>query len=220
MPVPRSTDGGASIDPAGRALIEVLLERSRDLGFLGPGPVSVHLDNASAFLRAIGERRGRVLDLGSGGGVPGLVIGVARPDLELVLLDASDRRTTFLRRAVLELAITDRIEVVRGRAEDVARDPAHRGRYDIVTARSFGPPAVTLECGLGFLHGPGGCLFVSEPPEADLDRWPVTRLRDMAVVPGPLVRCGGGSVRRLDVVGDVPDRIPRRVGVPARRPLF
>lgn len=220
MPVPRSADDGASIDLAGRAVLEMVLERSRGLGFLGPGPVAVHLANASAFLGAVGDRRGRVLDLGSGGGVPGLVIGVARPDLELVLLDASQRRTTFLRRAVVELAITDRIEVVRGRAEDIARDPAHRGRYDVVTARSFGPPAVTLECGLGFLRGPGGSLFVSEPPDADPDRWPAPALREMAVVPGPLVRRGGGSVRRLDVVGDVPDRIPRRVGVPARRPLF
>jgi hypothetical protein len=64
------------------------LERARGLGFLGPGPVAAHVEHTMGFLSALDEVTGTVVDLGSGGGVPGLIIGVARPDLGLCLIDA------------------------------------------------------------------------------------------------------------------------------------
>ncbi|UDY34350.1 RsmG family class I SAM-dependent methyltransferase [Dermatobacter hominis] len=224
MPVPRP--GPGETVPAG-ALRDVLL-RSRELGFLGPGEIEVHVRNADAFLTALPGRRpagpaveaAQLLDLGSGGGVPGLALAAERDDLRVVLLDAAQRRTEFLEWAVGELGIADRASVVRGRAEELAHEPDLRGRFDVVTARSFGPPAVTAECAVGFLAGPGSVLLVSEPPGGDPDRWPAGPLAEIGLRPGATWEGVGATVRALEVVAGCPDRLPRRVGLPARRPLF
>jgi hypothetical protein len=105
----------------------------------------------------------RALDLGSGGGLPGLVLVSAWPTTDWCLLDANQRRTEFLQEAVDELGLAGRVTVRRGRAEDLAHDPSLRGTFDLVVARSFGKPAVTAECAAGFL-AVGGSLVVSEPP--------------------------------------------------------
>jgi 16S rRNA (guanine527-N7)-methyltransferase len=105
----------------------------------------------------------RLLDLGSGGGVPGLVIAELWPGISVTLLDAGKRRSELLQVGITEAGWEARVSVVRGRAEDLARVPDLRGSFDAVVARSFGPPAVTAECGSGFLSV-GGLLVVSDPP--------------------------------------------------------
>ena len=107
-------------------LVEVL-EEARRLGFLGPGPVDAHIDHAGAFLTALEGTTGTVVDLGSGGGVPGLVVAVARPDLRLVLVEARAKRCRFLEEA--SAALSTDAEVVEGRAEVVGRS-ALRGSAD------------------------------------------------------------------------------------------
>src|SRR3546814_11428625 len=83
--------GGQDAGMPDGALVSVL-ERSRRLGFLGPGPVEDHVRHAQGFLDALEGVTGRVVDLGSGGGVPGLVLVVGRPERSVELLDAmSDR---------------------------------------------------------------------------------------------------------------------------------
>ena len=191
------------------------LERARALGFLGPGPVESHIDHAGVFLAAVSDTAGVVLDLGSGGGVPGLVLAVARPDLRLVLLDARAKRCELLRSAVRELGVE--AEVVEGRAEVLGRS-ALRGTADAVVARSFGVPATTAECGSPFLRV-GGLLVVSEPPVPGSDRWPVEGLRPLGLTVG--ARLGEGpSVQLLVQATACPEGFPRPDGQPARRPLF
>ncbi len=223
VPVSRPVDIG---EPPLRLLREVL-ERSRSHGFLGPGQIDVHLANASAFLRALpesGDGSGapalQVLDLGSGGGLPGLVIATKRADLELLLVDSSERRTTFLAESIGVLDFERRVRVRRGRAEELGRTPELRGGFDVVTVRSFGPPAVTAECAAGFLRGIGSMVLVSEPPGAPDDRWPASGLALLGLRSERVVLDGGGSVRCLVVDEVLDERFPRRVGVPARRPLF
>lgn len=216
------------VDASALEALRSVLERSRQIGFLGPGDIDDHIANGAAFLRVLhlcAPPRAvptaiRVLDLGSGGGVPGLVVAVLRPDIDLVLLDAARRRTDFLEQATHELGVSTSTHVLRGRAEEVARDLRWRGAFDVVTARSFGRPAVTLECALGFLRSPGGSLLVSEPPDDDDERWPVERLAEIGVRARSTVHEGASSIRCIDVVAAVPEWIPRRVGVPSRRPLF
>ena len=190
-----------------------VLERARALGALGPGPVEDHIAHAQRFVDALAGRTGRVLDLGSGGGIPGLVIAVARPDLHITLLDSQARRIAFLDEAIDALGLID-VTAHHGRAEVLAHDPEHRGRYGAVTARSFGPPSVTAECAAGFLEV-GGRLLVSEPPD-DPDRWPADRLAELGLEVG--ARPEGLQV--LLATSACPDRWPRRDGMPAKRPLF
>lgn len=198
-------------DPA----LVAVLERSRALGFLGPGPVADHIDHAAGFVRAVVDVTGRVVDLGSGGGVPGLVLATARPDLEVVLVDAMAKRCEFLEAAVATLGLAQ-VQVVHGRAELVGRG-ALRASAAAVVARSFGPPAVTAECAAPLLQ-PGGRLVVSEPP-GSLDRWDPAGL---ALV-GLRLDHRTSTVPALQVLvqaAPCPDRFPRRDGMPAKRPLF
>lgn len=212
-------EGPTASEEHGRARLMSVLERSRTLGFLGPGPLMFHVEHALDFLVA-GELRGDVLDLGCGGGVPGLVLALERPSLRFTLLDAMERRCRFLRSAVEELELTGRVDVLCGRAEELAREPGRRGVYGTVVARSFGPPAVTAECGVGFLQGAGSRMLVSEPPASTGDRWPPEGLAALQLHRGPLLTGEVASVQVLELQGPVSERFPRRTGVPAKRPLF
>lgn len=203
-----------------------LLWRSRQLGFLGPGAVEAHLHHATAFSAAVSASPARALDLGAGGGVPGLVLAVMLwPETRWTLLDAQRRRTDFLHEAVEGLGLGDRIEVVTARAEEIGREAAHREAYDLVVARSFGAPAVTAECAAPVLR-PGGVLVVSEPPTgADARRWPVRAVAEFGFAPAEAVTTlaeDGSPVHlaRLRRQAPVPDRFPRRVGIPTKRPRF
>jgi 16S rRNA (guanine527-N7)-methyltransferase len=221
------TDGGRPAAGAGPdgALFEVLGE-ARDLGLLGPGPLDPQVAHARGFARAVADsptaphHPGRVLDLGSGGGLPGLVLAFAWPGTRFTLLDAGRRRVAFLERAVERCGLDGRVTVVLGRAEEVGRDPEHRGAYDLVVARSFGPPAVTAECAAPFLRV-GGALVVSDRPgeEAPGERWRGPDLAALGMGEPVAVRAEFGF---LVVAQELPcpGRFPRRVGVPAKRPLF
>lgn len=194
-----------------------VLEEARSWGFLGPGPVADHVAHAEAFAAAVSLPPDRALDLGSGGGVPGLVLAGRWPTTRWVLLDSQERRTAFLAGAVARLGWQDRVQVVRARAEEAGRDPDLRAAFDLVTARSFGPPAVTAECAAPFLRV-GGHLLVSEPPEA-VDRWPAAGLAPLGLeVVG--VRTGAHRMAALEQITGCPDSYPRAVGRPAKRPLF
>jgi 16S rRNA (guanine527-N7)-methyltransferase len=196
-----------------------VLERAQALGFLGPGPVERHLAQAEAFVAALPAPPRRVLDLGSGGGVPGLVLVERWPDTGFVLADAQQRRTDFLSEAVAELGVADRVSVRTGRAEVLGREAGLRASFDAVVARSFGAPAVTAECAAPFLQV-SGLLLVAEPPVEDPERWPANGAALLGLVDEGVVRVPGGGVRRLRLVAPVEDRFPRRDGVPGRRPLF
>lgn len=201
-----------------------LLSESRQLGFLGPGPVEGHIRHAAVFAEAVATAPARALDLGAGGGLPGLVLAhQVWPETRWTFLDAQLRRTEFLSHAVEELGLAGRVDVVFERAEVLGRDVAHRGGYDLVVSRSFGAPAVTAECAAPLLCR-GGVLVVSEPPAATLgDRWPVAGVAMLGLSPGEAVELSGETeahLVRFVLEGDVPERYPRRTGIPAKRPLF
>ena len=149
-----------------RGLLE-LLEEARLVGFLGPGPVGDHVTHARGFahaaLSAIGQPS-TFVDLGSGGGVPALVLLEMWSETGAVLVESHGRRADFLGVCIAELGWSDRVTVEAQRAEEVARDPDRRERAPLVTARGFGPPPVTAEIATGFL-AVGGVLVVSEPPD-------------------------------------------------------
>jgi 16S rRNA (guanine527-N7)-methyltransferase len=206
------------IDPAGLLEHEPLLaqlQRARELGFLGPGPVAAHIEHTAGFLAALDGVVGLVVDLGSGGGVPGLVIGIARPDLRLCLVDSRAMRCRFLEAAVAALEL--RAEVVEGRAEVIGHGP-HRGTADAVVARSFGPPAATAECAAPLLRV-GGRLIVSEPPTLEVVRWPAEPLLALGLEVGARSPTSP-IVQVLHLVRACPPAFPRRDGLPAKRPLF
>lgn len=129
------------------------------------------IEHADAFVAAVASVHGRLADLGSGGGVPGLVIAWRRPDLDIVLVERRNARADHLRRLVRALHLTERVTVD---ASDAGELPA--GTFQAVVARRFGPPAATLAAAARLLAD-GGRLVVSEPPQPDPQRWPASELR-------------------------------------------
>lgn len=206
------------MEEAQRAL-EGVLNEARDLGFLGPGAIKPHVANAQGFLRALPCPPRRFIDLGSGGGLPGLVLALEVPGTLGTLLDASTRRTDFLRRSIDTLGLAERIDVLCERAEVAARQAAMRAAFDLVVARSFAAPAVTAECAVGFLE-PGGILVVSEPPTAEADRWPDAGLARLGLSAAGTTASEDGHFAIFRLGQLAAPEWPRRVGIPAKRPLW
>jgi 16S rRNA (guanine527-N7)-methyltransferase len=227
--------------PARRRLGDVLA-RSAALGWLGPAPVDAQIDHALAMAGAVAELStsddAAIVDLGSGGGVPGLVIALALAPRATTLLEGSARRAAFLRSAAAELAGPAVIGVAEGRAEELARQADLEGRYSVCTARSFGRPAVTAECAARLL-AVGGVLIVSEPPDSDVPEIPGNAAKDPSASAttaisrwdaSGMATLGFGEVRTSREHGahiamarktDITDsRYPRRVGIPDKRPLW
>ncbi len=196
---------------------------------MGPGPVEAHLHHSAALSAQIQASPGRALDLGTGAGVPGVLLALMWPDARWYLLDGSVTRTRWLSAAIAEhLPEVTNIEVVAVRAEEAGRSKL-RGTMDVVVARGFGPPAVTAECGAPFLKV-GGRLIVSEPPAgaasrdrwaqiSNRSRWDATALALLGLEQGHFA-AGPPAIQSLLQGQPCPDRYPRRTGVPAKRPLF
>ncbi len=159
------------------------LGESQRLGLLGGRPIDEVIEHARAFVVALDGVAGTVLDLGSGGGVPGLVIAADRPDLEITLLDRRTKRTDFLQRVVGRLGWSSRVHVVNGDAGRAWADFARP--FDAVVARGYGPPEVTLLTAVRYT-AIGGLIVVSEPPDGD--RWPAALLAEARVVRRPADR--------------------------------
>jgi len=220
-------------DPPDLSVLTEVFETARRAGFVGPGPVAEHTAHAvalAAVLEVVGVGPATFLDLGSGGGLPGLVLAALWPRHPGTLLDVSQRRTAFLRRTVAALGWGSRITVAEGRAESLARDLGLRSAFRLVVSRSFAAPSVTAEIGGAFLDV-GGALAVSEPVDVgterggggrkpQADRWPSGGLAALGLTPAEIGLGEGARVAVIRRSRPVDERWPRGVGVPARRPLW
>ncbi len=193
--------------------IHAVLERARTLGFLGPGPLRVHIQHADYYLEAIPPDTGRLVDLGSGGGLPGLPLLLSLPNTQGRLVDGSEKRCEFLAEVLPELGLEDRVEVVVGRAEKLSHLDEHRGWADVVVSRSFGAPHHTVECGMGFVR-PGGLICISEPPGGR--KWPADQLSKYGLSVEPT----SSHIACLRVEGGPMDGYPRSFKRQERKPLF
>ena len=179
------------------ALVDALLDAQR-LGFLGSRPIPEVIEHARGFVRALRACENdrvieSVLDLGSGGGVPGLIIAHDLPTVRLTLLDRRAKRTDALERLVRRLGWQDRITVACTDVTTFAPDDL----FDAVVARGFGPPEFTLAQAVRFVRD-GGPIVISEPP--DVDRWDDRLLADLGLrrVEAPTSSPSAGGPRDLD----------------------
>lgn len=114
-----------------------------------------HLPECAAFAAMLPAGPATLLDVGSGGGFPGLVVAILRPDLDVTLLDATAKKVEFLRQTAEELDVS--LHAVHGRAEELQRTPLG-SRFDLVTARAVAPLQRLLGWTVPFLR-PGGLLY-------------------------------------------------------------
>lgn len=184
---------------------------------------SAHIPEAVALFDVLGAEDGaRWMDLGTGGGLPGLALAIVRPEVRWTLLDATAKKA----RAVRDFADTlglHNVSVVCARAEDAGRDPSHRGRYDGVVARAVAPLQVLTELARGFV-GAGGLLAAVKGPawESELaDATHAMRVLGWQLIDSLRVT---SAVRptwlvRMMAAGDPPTGFPRTSGVPGSAPL-
>ncbi|WP_165491995.1 16S rRNA (guanine(527)-N(7))-methyltransferase RsmG [Egibacter rhizosphaerae] len=162
------------------------------------------------------------LDLGTGGGLPGIVLAIERPDVEVVLADARAKKVREVERFCAVLGVAN-AAVRCGRAEQLARDPELRGRFDGVLVRALGTLPVVAELARGFV-GPGGEIVAVKGPGVDAELEAGRSAADMLGLDIESVEevADAATVVRLvrfRAVGAPPATTPRADGVPQRHPL-
>ena len=164
-----------------------------------------HVERSLAAVDVVSRFDGPIVDVGSGGGSPGIPLAFAFPEREVTLLEAQERKAEALARLAAEFP---NVSVVRGRAEEHDTDP-----YGVAVARALAPPPVAAEWCLPLVV-PGGAVVLYVGPSADVEH--VQRVAD---------RVAGGQVtveRGLLVIPKIahtPEGFPRRPGVAKKRPL-
>ena len=190
------------------------LERWLDALLATPGLTSirdrseaarVHVDESLAALEVVRRYGGPIVDVGSGGGAPGIPLAAALPNRQVTLLEANGRKCAFLREMALEFP---NVTVVQGRAEEQETD-----RFGVAVAKALAPPPVAAEWCLPLVE-PGGAVVLYVGPSADAGA--VSRAAE---------RLGGGPVEQLPgllvlhKVAPTPPGFPRRPGLAKKRPL-
>ena len=194
----------AAQDSLGR-YAELLATAGVERGLIGPREVprlwDRHLLNCAVAVPLV-PQGADVIDVGSGAGLPGIVWAIVRSDIAVTCLEPLQRRATFLEEAVAELGLTGRVQVVRGRAEDIVRGrgPVTSLRARVVTARAVAP----MERLAGWtvpLVQPGGELLAlkgrSAAEEVEASK---TVLERLGIVSVEIVECGEGVVDPVTTV--------------------
>ena len=189
-----------------------------------PGLVSGSADelieDSLVLLDHLGEAR-RLVDVGSGGGLPGLALKITRPDLAVTLIEADQAKAAFLVQACAKLDLQD-VEVLARRAEEVGRDGRYRESFDVAVARALASMPVLAELCLPLVKV-GGRLVAQKTASEEVQR-AGRAIEAMGgalnrVAAAPSAARGAGTVVIVDKVRPTPPAYPRRPGVPARKPL-
>ncbi|MDX6508468.1 MAG: rRNA (guanine527-N7)-methyltransferase [Gaiellaceae bacterium] len=162
----------------------------------------VLLDDSLRRLDLVQRFDGPIVDVGSGGGAPGIPLAYALPDREVALLEANGRKCAFLREHAPANA-----RVIQGRAEEQEVDA-----YGVALAKALAPPPVAAEWCLPLVR-PGGAAILWVGPSAEAERVAIVAAR----LAGELEEADGFLV--LHKVGPTPEGFPRRPGVAKKRPL-
>lgn len=166
----------------------------------------------------------KVLDIGTGAGLPGIPLKIILPDIKLSLLEATAKKVEFLKYIVSTLGFSN-VEIISGRAEEIARIARYRESYNIVMSRAVAPLAVLAEYGLPFCSDGGVCIF---PKKGDTELEIKQALNAIEILGGRLREIQPIRLEELDdnrhlviidKIAPTPDKYPRRTGIPEKRPV-
>ena len=208
------------MSPPLRRFAELLLDWNRTVNLTGAGTleqVEEQIADSGNLLAMPWEGLERVIDIGSGGGLPAVPLALALPAIEFTLLEANARKCAFLEHVAGRLQLRN-VVVLAGRAEQLAHRVELREQFDRAISRAAAPPSVLLELALAFVK-PGGDLLAQ-----------VSNIEPQLLEPAAAI-LGAGSVRLEHPTGSAgsvlvvdkrqrtPPAYPRRVGLPNRKPL-
>jgi 16S rRNA (guanine527-N7)-methyltransferase len=181
---------GSALDQA-VAFAGMLASRGVEQGLIGPHEVprlwDRHLLNCAVVAELIRDRSRILVDIGSGAGLPGLVLAMIRPELDVILLEPMERRCRFLTECAAELGL-DNASVLRGRAEET------RLRADVATARAVAPLDRLAELAVGLVRPGGMVLAIKGRTAADELKKARPVLRRIGARGAEVVRAGQGKV--------------------------
>jgi 16S rRNA (guanine527-N7)-methyltransferase len=165
----------------------------------------------------------RLADVGSGAGFPGIPLKIMLPDARVTLIEATAKKTVFLRHVIRLLGLGG-IEVLTARAEDVGRMPEHREQYDLVVARAVAPLCVLAEYCLPLCRVRGRVVAQKGSEGAEEAEGAVSAVELLGgtlagVKPVELEELPGRTLVVIDKVARTPAEYPRRAGMPSKRPL-
>ncbi len=167
----------------------------------------------------------KYIDVGSGCGFPGLAIAIAIPNSNITLLDSSTKKTTFLKEVAQEIGLSSRITVITERAESAGIDPILRGKFDYAIARAVAPANVVSEYLIPFLNPKGQALiykgYWSEKDKLTLEK-ALTELNAKIKQTHKLELPNSRGIRnviRILSTNKCPNKYPRSIGKPKKRPL-
>jgi 16S rRNA (guanine527-N7)-methyltransferase len=209
--------------------MEILLEKNKRINITSITDrnnfiIKHFLDSLTCFAACDFQGRIRVMDVGTGGGFPGLPIKILRPHIELTLLDSAKKRIDFLKDLLVELRIGG-VRLIHGRAEEYGRNKDFRETYDVVVSRAVAPLKVLAEYCLPFLKKGG--IFIAQKAKDAVSELEEGK-RALEVLGGlkeKEIRLNlpfTGDERNIIVIKKTkptPDRYPRKPGVPMKRPL-
>lgn len=188
------------------------------------GIIEKHLYDAIYPLKCINiENSSRLLDLGTGGGLPGIPIKIIRPDLKLTLLDSNKKKALFLKETIRALNLTG-VEVTINRAELVGHNSMYREAYDYILCRAVAKTAVLAELSLPLLRIGGKAILYKGPRgEEELKK----AINAINICGGSLesikdYSLKSGEERKLFLIKKIkltPEKYPRKPGLPAKRPI-
>lgn len=165
----------------------------------------------------------RVIDVGTGAGFPGIPLKIARPDIELVLLDSLNKRINFLNEVIKKCELTN-VRTVHGRAEDFARDANYREMFDISTARAVANLSTLLEYCTPFLKIGGTFICM----KADAEQEIIEASKAVKVLNMEKEKIEKFKLPELDAdrtivlykkINNTPKQFPRKAGIPAKEPI-
>ena len=167
----------------------------------------------------------RAIDVGTGAGIPGMVLKIALPDLQVTMLDSMGKRTNFLAEVANELELTG-LEIITGRAEDIGREVGHREQYDVVLARGVARLAELSELTLPFAKISGTVILPKSQGVRDEVDEASAALELLGSAPAlviPVNKPGNAppdDMVYLMKISSTPKEFPRRVGIPHQTPLI
>jgi len=166
----------------------------------------------------------RLIDVGTGAGIPGIPLKIVLPDIKVVLLDATRKKAAFSEYVIQRLELKD-VEVVVGRAEEIAHKSGYRQQFDLVLSRAVAPLTTLVELTLPFC-ATGGRLIAQK--KGDIKEEVQEAQRAISLLGGKLIDVKSIELPDftderwlvvIDKIGETPPPYPRRPGIPAKRPL-
>ncbi len=167
----------------------------------------------------------RVIDVGTGAGIPGIPLTIVSPGVKLTLLEATGKKVKFLEYMVGRLGLED-VEIVTGRAEEIGHDAAYREKFGLALSRAVAPLPAAVELTLPFCEVGGLCIALKKGDiKAEIQR----SLKAIDVLGGclkevkPLALEGLNDKRCLVIIEKfkpTPPQYPRRPGIPAKKPIL